>query len=689
MIVGLLSVCAAWAADPAGEDPYLWLEDVTGERAMAWVRAQNAVSAKLLQDPEVQALKTRVKAIMDSDARIPYVSKMGDHYYNFWEDATHVRGVWRRTTLDSYRAAEPTWETVLDLDALDAAEGKPWVWHGASCLPPAYQRCLISLSNGGSDADVEREFDTQTRAFVPDGFVSPEGKNSLSWVDQDTLLATVDLGPETLTSSGYPRQVRLWRRGTPLAQAPVIFEGEPTDVRAGAWHDATPGFERTFVYRSPSFFTEKNAIWQDGKLTPLDTPEDARTWVWRDWLLVELHSDWTVGGRTWPSGALLAAPLDGYLAGGRELQAVFTPSPTTALESVDATQSALLLTVLDQVHSRIDVARPADGIWRAETLGGVPELGDVGVSPVDPYTSDAIWLTATDFLNPTALSLGSVAPGAPAPEKLKSLPAFFDARDLEVTQHFATSKDGTTVPYFQVSRKGMKRNGKNPTLLYGYGGFQASMLPSYSGTIGAAWLERGGVYVLANIRGGGEFGPSWHEAALREHRHRAYEDFAAVAQHLIARKVTKPSRLGAMGGSNGGLLVGNMLVQYPKLFGAIVCQVPLLDMKRYSHLLAGASWMEEYGDPDDPAQWAYIQTFSPYHLEQAQAKYPPVLFMTSTRDDRVHPGHARKMAAKMLDQGKDVLYWENTEGGHGAATTSDQRADMWTLAWTFLWQELR
>ena len=682
---GILTAGWAMAAE-SDEDPWMWLEDVTGDRAIGWVKERNAVTETELQgDARYTTLRDRFAEILNSDAKIPYVTKIGDHYYNFWQDATHVQGIWRRTTLASYRAPETAWETVLDLDALSATEGKRWVWHGASCLPPAYQRCLVSLSAGGSDADTTREFDLPSRAFVPDGFVRPEAKGELSWVDADTVFLTSDFGPGTTTTSGYPRQVRLWKRGTPIATAEVIFEGAADDVSVSAGKDFTDGFAREWVTRGITFYSSETYLRRDGALVKLDVPPDANTSSWREWLLVELRSPWTVGTQTFPAGALVAADLEGFLRGERTFQALFTPTETRSLAGFTATRETIVLNLLDQVRSDVVVLRPGTTGWASSPLSGLPSFGAIGVSAVDPDHSDDLWLTVTDFLTPSSLAL--VTAGK-APETLKSMPAFFSAEGLEIHQEFATSADGTQVPYFLVHRKGLKRNGKTPTLLYGYGGFEVSMTPSYSGTTGTAWLAAGGAYALANIRGGGEFGPRWHQAALKENRHRAYEDFAAVADHLVETGVTKPKHLGAMGGSNGGLLMGNMLTQYPDRFGAIVCQVPLLDMKRYSQLLAGASWMGEYGDPSDPAQWSFIQTFSPYHLARADARYPRVLFTTSTKDDRVHPGHARKMAARLMEQGHDVLYWENLEGGHGGAANNDQRAQMLALAWTFLWQEL-
>ncbi|WP_246130940.1 prolyl oligopeptidase family serine peptidase [Cellulomonas aerilata] len=675
------------------DDPYAWLEDVDGERALEWVRARNAEAMDRLGGaPGFDAIRREVLEVLDSDAKIPLVSRAGDRLYNFWRDGDHERGLWRRTTLEQYRTDDPEWETLLDLDALSAAEGESWVWHGAQVLRPDCRRALVSLSRGGSDADVTRELDLDTLTWVEDGFVRPEAKGGLGWVDADTVFAYTDLGPGTMTSSGYPRTVRRWTRGTPLADAPLVFEGEPDDLYISAHHDRTPGFERDLVVRAIAFYRQQVFLLAgDGALTLLDVPESAEVSVHREWLLVELREEWQAGGAVHPAGALLAAPLDDYLAGSRALEVLFRPTPSTSLAGLTWTRSHLVLTVLDDVRHEVRVLTPgADGTdgWATSDLPGAPELTTVSVAGVDPDESEDLWMTTSGYLTPTTLSLVTVGTPNAAPEPLKAMPAFFDASRHTVEQHMATSDDGTRVPYFLVRPTDLALDGTAPTLLYGYGGFEISLTPSYSGGLGRGWVARGGVYVVANIRGGGEYGPRWHQLALTENRHRAYEDFAAVARDLVARGVTRPERLGVQGGSNGGLLTGNMLVGYPDLIGAAVIQVPLLDMRRYSHLLAGASWMAEYGDPDDPTQWRFIRTFSPYHLVDAERPYPPALLTTSTRDDRVHPGHARKMTALLRELGKDVTYYENVEGGHGGAATNAQAAHMTALAYTFLWQRL-
>lgn len=686
LVAGLLAFRSGACA--VQTDPYLWLEEVEGGKALEWVRAQNADSVKALADaPGFGETRDYLRAILDSDARIPEVRQLGAHYYNFWKDKAHPAGIWRRTTPAEYRQASPAWETVLDLDAINRAENANFVWHGADCLPPAYRRCLIALSRGGADADETREFDLVDKGFVRDGFFRPEAKGSLSWRDADSVYVGSDFGSGSMTDSGYPRIVKLWRRGTPMASAQVIFEVDAKDLAAVGYRDHAPGFERDLIWRGFDFYSnELILIGEDGKQTRLDLPNSADKNVHRDWLTIQLREPFSDGGQTYPAGSLLATRFDAFLAGKRDWKLLFAPTANISLAAASWTRDYLLLNLLEDVKSRIEVLYPSsDGEFDRSGLETVEDIVDLTVTPVDPDSSNEYFLTSTSFLTPTTLALGEA--GLREPETLKQLPAWFDASGMVASQHFATSKDGTRIPYFMVARKGMALDGGNPTLLYGYGGFEVAETPSYSGGIGR-WVGDGGVYVLANIRGGGEYGPAWHKAALRENRLRAYEDFAAVAEDLIARKVTAPKRLGIEGGSNGGLLVGNMLVLYPQLFGAVVCEVPLLDMRRYSRLLAGASWMAEYGNPDVPADWAFIQTFSPYHLVRKDANYPPVLFATSTRDDRVHPGHARKMMARMQEQGHDVLYYENIEGGHGGAANNEQAAFMSALAWTFLRQKL-
>ena len=691
LIAGLAIAGGASAQAQSNDDPYAWLEDVSGEQSLDWVKARNAkAEAELAATPGFKSLEADIRAILDSDAKIPFVQKIGEYYYNFWKDKQHERGLWRRTTLAEYRKPDPQWETVLDLDALNKAEGAKWVWHGADCLRPAYERCLIALSPGGSDADVTREFDLTTKQFVDGGFFRPEAKGGLGWIDRDTVYVYTDFGPGTLTSSGYPNIVKQWKRGTPMASATKVYEGKPGDMYISAEHDSTPGYERDFVSRTIAFWNNELFLRdKDGNLAKIDAPNSAQKGVHKDWLLLELRDPYEAGGKTFAPGSLIVTNFNDFMTGKRDFSVLFAPTDKSSLAGYTWTKDHLILNVMEDVKNRLSVLTPGKDGWAKSAFVGAPTIGTVGVSAVDDDDSNAVWLTATDFLTPSTLAIANITNegGGQQPEIVKSNPAFFDGSKDVMEQHFATSKDGTKVPYFLVRPKALKFDGKAPTLLYGYGGFTVSMTPSYSGSIGKAWLEKGGVYALANIRGGGEYGPRWHQAALKANRHKAYEDFAAIADDLVARKITSPQHLGTMGGSNGGLLMGNMLTQYPEKFGAIVVQVPLLDMKRYSHLLAGASWMAEYGDPDT-ADWDFIKTFSPYHLFDAKRDYPATLFTTSTKDDRVHPAHARKMMALMEAAGKDVRYYENIEGGHGGAANNAQSAHMNALSYTFLWQQL-
>ncbi|WP_434081395.1 prolyl oligopeptidase family serine peptidase [Sanguibacter sp. Z1732] len=674
-------------------DTRIWLEDVAGSEALDWVRARNAEkAADLAATPEFARAKDRITAILDSDDKIPEVSKIGAHYYNFWKDAQHERGIWRRTTLESYRTENPDWETVLDVDALNEAEQENWVWHGVSVLPGAdqeYRLAMIHLSRGGADADVSREFDLHTRRFVEGGFYRPEAKGGTSWIDEDTLFVHTDTGAGSMTSSGYPRITRRWRRGTPLEQAEAVFEGEHDDMSVAAMHDSTPGFERDFVVRALAFYNAEIHLLDGTELRRIEVPSSAEIMVHREWLAIELRKDWTPAGTTYSGGSLLVTDFDDFMAGSREFQVLYSPTPSTSLIGATWTRHHLVLNILDDVKHRLEVHTPGpDGTFTSEPFTGAEDgaVGTVRVGAVDPKRSDDLWLVTTDFLSPTTLWLAR-ADGEP--EKLKSMPAFFDAAGLVAEQYFTTSDDGTRVPYFLVRREDLTFDGTAPTLMYGYGGYEIPMLPNYNAALGAAWLEEGGVYVLTNIRGGGEYGPAWHQAAMRENRHLAYQDMAAIARDVVERGVTSHDRIGVQGGSNGGLLTGNMLVHYPELFGAIVIQVPLLDMERYHLLLAGASWIAEFGDdPDVPGDREFLRTFSPYHLFEPDAEYPPVLFTTSTRDDRVHPGHARKMADLMIEAGKDVTYYENIEGGHGGAATNAQAAHMQALVYRFLAERL-
>ncbi|HYF53028.1 MAG TPA: prolyl oligopeptidase family serine peptidase [Salinarimonas sp.] len=663
-------------------DPYLWLEEVEGARALAWVRERDEGTTAVLCDDAFAADKEAIYEISTRPTNIPFITRRGRFVYNFWQDQTHVRGLWRRTTLDDYRNPEPAWDVLLDLDALARREAEDWVWRGCSTLEPDHRIGLVSLSRGGADATVMREFDLEAKRFVEEGFALPEAKGGAAWIDRDTLMVSVTLGEDAATASGYPRQVRRWRRGGPFGESPMLFEGERSDVWISGYVDREPGFERTFYRRQITFEEGESFLaGEGGALTRIDVPLDARFSVDRDWMFVRLKSDWSVGGRTYPADALLAIPFSGFLSGRRDFSILFEPGPRRVLESFFWASTRLFITVLDNLESEILTARPDAEGWRIAPLDGLPSAANVDVWPLDAGSlerTDEALVSVTSFLAPS--SLGMIDADGRF-EILKEAPAAFDATGLAATRHEAIAADGERIPYFEIGRA--DRTGPAPTVLYGYGGFSVSMTPSYLGSIGRVWLERGGVWVVAVIRGGGEFGSAWHKAGMREGKRTSHDDFATIAADLVRRGVTTPPQLAAYGGSNGGLLVGNMLTRYPDRFGAIWCTVPLLDMRRYTGLLAGASWIAEYGDPDKPEDWAYMQGFSAYHNLEPERAYPPVLLVTSRRDDRVHPGHARKMAARLAEIGADVLFYEPDEGGHGAAN-KEQAAFLSALGFAFL-----
>lgn len=686
-----LLACPVIAGAAEAADPYLWLEQVESPRALDWVKAHNAVTAKRFESlPAFQTLSAQLRETLDSPTRIPYVTRIGEYYYNFWRDAQHPRGQWRRVSPADYRQADPKWETVLDLDALAKDENENWVWKGAQCLPHGGDRCLINLSRGGGDAVTVREFDLPGKAFVKDGFTLAEAKSEVHWQSHDAIFVGTYFGEGTLTDAGYPRIVKLWQRGTPLSAAKVVLEGVNSDVSVSASVLERHGIRHEIVQRSTSFYSSKSYVRDGNALTPIKVPDDALIDFFGTQILIRLRSDYqTLDGQQYRAGSLIAADFNAVQSGQAKYQTLFEPTEQTAINGMLITQNHVVLSTLDKVKGRLQELSFKDGKWTQRSVDA-PAFGALEISDEDEVASeetDDYFLKVTDFLTPDSLYL--MHAGQDQRELVKQRPAFFDANGLEVAQYEAKSKDGTLVPYFIVKPKGMKFDGNQPTLLYGYGGFEVSLTPTYSAGIGKGWLEKGGVFVLANIRGGGEFGPRWHEAALKDKRQNAYDDFIAVAQDLIARKVTQPKKLGIMGGSNGGLLMGVMLTERPDLFGAVVCQVPLLDMRRFNKLLAGASWMGEYGNPDDPAEWAYIKRYSPYQNVRKGIHYPNTLFVTSTRDDRVHPGHARKMMAKMQGYGvKNLWYYENTEGGHAGAANNQQTAHMSALAYTFLWDRL-
>lgn len=731
---------------PEPTDENVWLEEIYGEEQLAWVKEQNSRTEDLLEDADYAELEGSILEVLDSTDRIAMVGKRGDWYYNFWKDRDNPKGLWRRTTWESYCTDSPEWDVLLDVDALAAAEGEEWVFHGATFLRPAaggpYRHALLALSPDGGDANRYREFDVESRTFVDPavgGFDLPTAKGNVSWLDADTLLVSSTADGLPRTASSYARTGVTLKRGETLAGAPRLFEVPEQHMMAVVAYDSTPGFERTFAVDYIDFFNRTNLVLRDGSWVAIDVPTDVNVSAHREWLLFRPQRDWALDGTTYPAGALLAANFEAYLAGGRDLVVLFTPDAHTSLQSWSWTRNFLLLNLLRDVSSEIrvlDPSRPADAAdgsfgdgsaWASTLLDACPPLHDVNAYAVDDEdeaaadggAGDDFWLIATGFTTPSTLMRGTLERGAPesshddagAPgvvsrhTEVKSSPSFFSDAEYEVQQHFAVSDDGTRVPYFQVSSHNLPLDGQNPTQLSGYGGFEVSRTPAYSGTVGRAWLERrttglpadggeapharGGVYVVANIRGGGEYGPAWHRAALQENRHKAYEDFAAVARDLISRGVTSRERLGCVGGSNGGLLVGNMLTRYPDLFRAVSCGVPLLDMRRYTKLSAGHSWIAEYGDPDVAEQWDYIRTFSPYHLLKDGIEYPETFIWTATSDDRVGPVQARKMAARMLAMGiPNVWFHEALEGGHAGASDNRQAAALQARSQHFLWKAL-
>ncbi|ACJ27525.1 Prolyl oligopeptidase [Shewanella piezotolerans WP3] len=691
----VLSLCvlSSIAAAPtfAEEDKFLWLEDVEGKKPMEWVKQQNSLSEK-----EIKAYKgfdelvSNSLAILNNKERIPYASRMDGYLYNFWKDEKHVRGIYRRTTMEEYVKAEPKWETVLDVDALGKAEGVNWVYKGMDCRYPNYDRCMVSLSRGGADAVEVREFDLKQKAFLDkksNPFTLNEAKSSVSWIDKDTVFVGTDFGDgNSLTDSGYPKVVKQWQRGTPLSAAKTIFSGDKASVAVSGYVIYDDEKPLQLVTESLTFYTAQHYAYRDNQLVELPLPKDADIkGYFNDQLYIELKSELKAGGKTFKQGAIVYTDLDKLIGQKPEFSVLVEPTATASISQVRFTKGAILITWLDNVKSKLIRYQQKGGKWQTQQAP-FDVNGTLSVFGAEDDSSE-VFVNYTSFLEPSSLYLFDAK--SMKASKLKAMKQQFAAENFETKQYFAKSKDGTKVPYFVVMAKNIKLDGKNPTLLYGYGGFEVSLRPSYSATIGKNWLEQGGVYVLSNIRGGGEYGPAWHQAALKENRHKAYEDFEAIAEDLVSRKITSSKHLGIQGGSNGGLLMGAAFTRNPDLYNAVVCQVPLLDMKRYNKLLAGASWMGEYGDPDIPAQWDYIKTFSPYHNLNKDTAYPKVFFTTSTRDDRVHPGHARKMVAKMEDMGIDVLYYENIEGGHAGAADNNQAAELSSMVYAYLMQQLK
>ncbi len=678
---------------PQTADPYLWLEEVEGPKALAFAKAESTRTLDHFKaDPQFKKIKADLTKIALADDKLPSITLMNGLVYNFWQDKKHVRGIWRRTTISEFKKSKPKWETILDLDQLAKNEKENWVWGWQNCLAPENRLCLLTLSRGGKDASVMREFDLVTKEFVKDGFTLHEAKSHFSWIDKDTIYVGTNFGPGSLTDSGYPMISKIWKRGQSLDDAKEVFKGSPKDMSASSFVYATEKKKYHFHFRVPSFY--ENEIWyedEQGVRTRLPLPLSAEfVGVFDDNFLFLLREELKTNTRMIPSGSLVALPVSRVKSDEKSLDyldVLFTPRAKRFLSSVEIGKSAIYLNLLDNIQGKVArITRQETKNWNLADLN----LGTKGVAraySANPFDEEYL-VAYTDFLTPPSIYQGAPPDRSEQWNLLKQAPARFSAKNLTVEQREAKSLDGTMIPYFMVYKKSLKLNEKNPTLLYGYGGFESPIQPFYLDSIGKVWLEKGGVFVAANIRGGGEFGPSWHQAVLRENRPKVYDDFIAVGEDLIKRKVTNAGHLGIQGRSNGGLLTGATFVKRPDLFNAVLCEVPLLDMSRYHKLLAGASWMEEYGDPKDPAMNKVLMSYSPYQNVKANVKYPKVLFMTSTKDDRVHPGHARKMVARMKEQGHKIYYYENTEGGH-AGNANIQQKILWnTLEYTYLWQKL-
>ena len=692
LLTGLASVSFAWAA----EDPYLWLEGVDDEKALDWVRAENASTAERLKsNPLFDELYTEAKAILNSESRLPEVYQEGEWLYNVWRDQKNPRGVFRRTTLEGLASDKPDWEVVIDIDALSKKEDTQWVFKGMDCLLKHPEHCLVRLSPGGGDAVVSREFNSVNKTFVEDGFHLPVSKGSASWIDANTLFVSTDFGAGSMTDSGYPRIVKRWKRGTPLSSAEQIYEAEISSVSASAFRLLSAGDDIDLVRDGLTFWTSERYQLIDGKTQRLELPISAVVnGAFQGRLIFSLKEDWIRADTTYRQGSVLIADPTALHADGKGvIDIMIEPDDTTVVQSVKTTDDTVLVTVLENVRGRIYRFTPGtEGRWE-RVLVNFPDNGSLEITSTDDASGD-FFAHYESFTSPPALY--HVASSDWQPQKIKSQAPTFDGSRYRTEQYFATSADGTKIPYFVVLPKDAKLDGTTPTHIFSYGGFRNSLTPSYSGSYeklsgayGKLWLDRGGIFVLANIRGGGEFGPAWHAAALKANHYRVFEDFEAVAEDLVKRKITSPEHLGIEGRSNGGLLVAATMIRRPDLYGAVICGVPLLDMKRYHTLLAGASWMAEYGNPDIPGEWAYIKEYSPYQNLSKGVNYPAVFFFTSTRDDRVHPGHARKFAARMQEYDQEVWYYENMEGGHGGSSTNDQLALRLALAYTHLWTQLK
>ena len=666
------------------EDPYIWLEEVESERSLNWVNAQNEKTAdKISQVEGFQKMKDHYLESLNDKDKIVYPSVVGEYMYNLWKDEEHVRGIWRRMKRADYLNSSTEWEVLLDLDALSKEENKKWVFHGATWLSPNYEVCLLNLSDGGTDESVVREFNVVDKKFVEGGFSLPSSKGSAAWINENELIISRNFGAGTMTTSGYPRIVKRWKRSTALEEATTIMTEHETVMGVWAGSSMIDDERYVFISKSTSFYEHESYLLLNDQLVRLNFPVDAnQQGIFKGQMLLRLNSDWKVGDDKFDTGSLIAIDFKQLIEGKTDATLVYKPDERTSIDDVNITKDKLIVNLLMNVQNVLVAFELNDGNWTFEKINA-PAFGQISVMGTDEdYTG--YFYQYSNFITPSTLYYSDNGEA----KIIRQLKPQFNADNLEVHQYEAKSKDGTMIPYFVVHAKDMKYDGSNATLVYAYGGFNVSNKPSYNTRIGIGWLEEGGVYVLANIRGGGEFGPKWHQAAMKEKRQNAYDDFYAVCEQLIEKKISSPKHMGAFGWSNGGLMAGVVATQRPDLFNAVIIGAPLLDMKRFNKMLAGASWMGEYGDPDIPEEWEFIKKYSPYHNVHGDKKYPEVLFVTSTKDDRVHPAHARKMAARMMEQGHPIYYYETIEGGHGAASTNDQSAFNQALMFSYLKMKL-
>jgi prolyl oligopeptidase len=667
------------------DDPYLWLEEIESPRSLDWVKAQNAISDQIIgANPLYKNLKDKYLALYNDKDKIAYPTMVGSYVYNLWQDEKHVRGLWRRMSKTDYLNNKNVWETVIDIDALSKKENKKWVFEGANWLQPDNMLCLVSLSDGGKDENEIREFNATTKQFVKNGFFAKESKGDAVWVNKNKVLLNRDFGPGTMTNSGYARQVKIWDRDTPIEKAKLIFETKTENVAAysNAIFNGTKQY--LFVYNLIAFYNSEVFYLNGDKLQKVTYPTDADfVGLHKNEMLFTLQSDWNINDKKYKAGSLVSFDLNENISGKINIRTIWEPNEKSSFEAISTSKDFITVNIMENVQSKLMQYTFQNNAWTGQAVK-TPELGSIRLTASESNSND-YFFRYSNFLTPTTLYHGTKT----AITVNKKLKAGFDTSNMQIEQFTVASKDGTQIPYFMVHKKDMKFNGDNPAMIEAYGGFNVSFQPNYNATMGAGWLDQGGVYVLANIRGGGEFGPSWHQAAMKEKKQNSYDDVYAVCEELIKKKITSPKHLGAFGWSNGGLLAGVLFTERPDLFNAVVVGAPLLDMKRYSKMLAGASWMGEYGNPDIPEEWDYIQKYSPYQNLSKDKKYPEVYFVTSTKDDRVHPGHARKMAARMTEMGHPYLYHETIEGGHGGASTNEQEADVWSGIYTYFNMKLK